>query len=147
MAPALALLTVLAAVAPSAPTARIVAEWDPGLSAAELGGPLVVDTYGIEGLGAYQVRLDDGAIVLAVCIQADVGHSLGAEYTVDATAALGAELDYLAWAYLRPGAAPTDVQAAAVNALAWRFSDAQRRTGDRSGRATSSRSGSSASAG
>lgn len=125
-----ALLPLLAAAASAVlADARIVAEWDPGFSEAELGGALVVDGYGVDGLGAYEVRSSDGTAVLAVCIEADLGHSLDAAYTVDASVDLGAQLDYLAWAYLRPGVTPTDEQAAAVNALAWRYTAAQRRTG------------------
>ncbi len=36
-------------------TGRIVAEWEPGITEAEAGGPLVVDGYGITGLGAYEL--------------------------------------------------------------------------------------------
>ncbi len=118
---------VLAVGAPAA-AGRIVGEWDPGIAEAELGGALVVDGYGINGLGAYAVALDDGSTVLAVCVQADVGHSLAAEYVAEAPATITAELDYLAWRYLAAGPA-TDDEAAAVNLLAWRESGATRRTG------------------
>ena len=121
-------LAGLAAVGLTAPTGRIVAEWEPGLAEAELGGDLVVDGYGVGGLGVYQVRLDDGTTYAAVCVQADVGHSLAADYAVEDGAALGPELGYLAWAYLSSPAL-TDVQAAAINLLAWRYAGAQRRTG------------------
>jgi hypothetical protein len=127
--PLASVLTAVLAAASLLPAARIVAEWEPGFSEAELGGPLVVDAYGINGLGAYRVRLDDRTTALAVCIQADVGHSLGAEYTIDPSVAVPAELGYLLWAYLRPDVAVTDEQAGAVNALAWRYTGAQRRTG------------------
>lgn len=129
MAPASILLSLLAAVGAFAPTARIVTEWDPGFSGTELGGRIAVDSYGVGGLGAYRVRLDDGTDVLAVCVQADLGHSLDAEYAVESDAALPPELAYLTWAYLRPGAAVTDDQAAAVNVLAWRYTGAQRSSG------------------
>ncbi len=112
-----------------APAGRIVTEWDPGLSPAEAGGPIVVDDYGVNGLGAYRVQLDDGSTTLAVCIQADVGHSLAASYVPDPAVAVPPELAYLAWAYLAPSRQVTDVQAAAINVLAWRYTGAQRRGG------------------
>ena len=68
--------------AAAAPAARIVAEWEPGLSADDVGGRITVDGYGVGGLGLY--RLDDG--VLAVCVQADIGHALDADYRPDAHA-------------------------------------------------------------
>ena len=103
-------------------------EWEPGLTEAEAGGPLVVDGYGINGLGVYQVVLDDGSTHAAVCVQADVGHSLTADYRVDPGSSFGGELAYLAWAYLS-ASPPSDVQAAAINVLAWRYAGAQRSTG------------------
>lgn len=123
------IVTALVAATAIAPAGHIVTEWEPGIDEAELGGALVVDTYGVDGLGAYGVRLDDGTTTLAVCIQADVGHVTTATYRADPDVALPAELAYLLWAYLRPGATATDEQAAAVNALAWRYTGAQRRTG------------------
>ena len=64
---------------------------------------------------------------LAVCIEADVGHSVDARYEVDATTPVPAELAYLAWAHL--SAVPDDTVAAAINVLAWRYTGAQRRGG------------------
>jgi hypothetical protein len=107
---------------------RIVAEWEPGITSADVGGPIVVDDYGVSGLGAYRVQLDDGTVTLAVCIQADVGHSLAARYEPDPATPVPAELAYLAWAHLARGA-PDDTVAAAINVLAWRYTDAQRRGG------------------
>jgi hypothetical protein len=120
------LLAVVLAIA-TMPAGRIVGEWEPGITSAEAGGPIVVDDYGVSGLGAYRLALDDGTVALAVCIQADVGHSLDARYEVDATIAVPAELAYLAWAYL--SGAPDDAVAAAINVLAWRYTGAQRRGG------------------
>ena len=71
-----------------------------------LGGELVVDGYGIGGLGAYRIAFDDGTTALAVCIQADIGHSLAAVYVADRFRGLPAELGYLAWAL--PGRPPGD---------------------------------------
>ena len=122
----LAILTAMFAFA--IPTGRIVTEWDPGLTAAEAGGPLVVDDYGVNGLGAYRLALDDGTSLLAVCIEADVGHALSASYAPDSSVSVPPELAYLLWAYLAPGH-PSDVEAAAVNILAWRATGAQRRGG------------------
>ena len=76
-------------------------------------------TTGSTGLGAYRVQFDDGTAALAVCIQADVGHSLAARYEPDPTTPVPAELAYLAWAHLRR-VTPTTV-AAAINVLAWRY--------------------------
>jgi hypothetical protein len=123
------LLAVVTAVA-SLPTSggRIVAEWEPGITGVEVGGPIVVNEYGVTGLGAYRVQLDDGAVTLAVCIQADVGHSLAAHYELDPATPVPAELAYLAWAYLASGE-PDDTTAAAINVLAWRYTGAQRRGG------------------
>ncbi|MDQ3469639.1 MAG: hypothetical protein M3487_07730, partial [Actinomycetota bacterium] len=113
------------------PAARIAGEWNPGYSAEEVGGAITVDGYGVGGIGVYPLRLDDGTIVSAVCVQADVGHSLDVEYGQDPGPAVdSAELAYLLWRYLRPGlAAPSDDIAAAINVLAWRYSDAQRSSG------------------
>ena len=121
---------LLVAVAVSAPVEAgpIVGEWDPGLTAAEVGGPLIVDGYGVNGLGVYQVRLGGGTTGTAVCVQADVGHSMVADYAVEPGATFAAELGYLTWAYLSAGAA-SDVEAAALNVLAWRYTGAQRSTG------------------
>ncbi|MET0457616.1 MAG: hypothetical protein ABW195_00085 [Ilumatobacteraceae bacterium] len=127
LATAGALLAIVFVAAPVA-AGPIVGEWDPGLTEAEVGGPIVVDDYGVNGLGLYRVQLDDGTTRAAVCVQADVGHSLGADYVVEAGAPFAAELGYLAWAYLADEP-PSDVVAAAVNVLAWRYTDAQRRTG------------------
>ena len=113
-----------AAVGARAPAARIVAEWEPGLSADDVGGRITVDGYGVGGLGLY--RLDDG--VLAVCVQADIGHALDADYRRDGTPAVSdARLAYLLWRY--GSAEASDVEAAALNALSWRYADAQRRGG------------------
>ena len=110
---------------------QLAGEWDPGYAEADLGGDLTVDGYGIGGLGAYPLRLDDGSIVGAVCVQADLGHSLTAPYRRDATPATSsAELAYLLWRYLRSGvSAPSDDVAAAINVLAWRYVNAARRGG------------------
>jgi hypothetical protein len=121
------LLAVVLAIA-TMPTGRIVGEWEPGIISAEVGGPLVVDDYRVSGLGAYRLHLDDGTEALAVCIQADVGHSLDARYEVDPTTPVPPELAYLAWRYLSAGP-PDDVVAAAINVLAWRFTGAERRGG------------------
>ena len=80
-ASAIALLA-LTALVPSG-GGRIIAEWSPGIPEANLGGELVVDGYGIGGLGAYRIAFDDGTTTLAVCIQADIGHSLSAVYVAD----------------------------------------------------------------
>ena len=120
------LLAVLLTAA-TLPGGRIVGEWEPGITSAEVGGPIVVDDYGVTGLGAYRLALDDGTVAVAVCIEADVGHSLDAPYEVDATTPVPAELAYLAWAYL--SAVPDDTVAAAINVLAWRYTGAQRRGG------------------
>ena len=110
--------------------ARIVDEWRPGVAESGLGGDLTVDGYGVSGLGFYTVRLDDGAGALAVCVQADVGHSAAAEYVAEATATITPELDYLLWRYTsaqRPVA--TNEQAAAINVLSWWYAGAERRGG------------------
>ena len=103
---------LLAAVSVGAPVAAgpIVGEWEPGLTEAEVGGPLVVDGYGVNGLGAYQVRLVDGTTRAAVCVQADVGHSLTADYVVEPGSSFAAELGYLLWAYASSDP-PSDVEA------------------------------------
>jgi len=121
-----------ASVASATPSGgRLAGEWDPGYSARDLGGELTVDDYGVGGLGAYPLQLGDGSIVSAVCVQADVGHSLTVEYRQDASPSVeSAELAYLLWRYLQPGhVAPSDDIAAAINVLAWRYADAQRRGG------------------
>lgn len=128
MAPAIILTVLLALGSVPAPGGHIVAEWNPGITEAAAGGPLVVDGYGVNGLGLYRLALDDGTSVLAVCTQADVGHSTAATYVAEPAVALPAELAYLAWAYLG-GDGPSPVVAAAINVLAWRYTDAQRRTG------------------
>ena len=114
---------------PRPPTGRIVAEWEPGVGERELGGPLVVDGYGINGLGAYQVTLrrHDGARG----VRPGRRRALAVRRLPRRRRAwsLGPELDYLTWAYLRPGVTATDEQAAAVNALAWRYTGAVRRGG------------------
>ena len=106
----------------------IVGEWEPGLTEAEVGGPLVVDGYGVNGLGLYQVQLADGTTRAAVCVQADVGHSLAADYVVEPSSSFAPALGYLLRAYVE-GGSPTEVEAAAINVLAWRYTDARRRTG------------------
>jgi hypothetical protein len=121
------LLAVVLAAA-TLPGGHIVAEWDPGITSAEVGGPIVVADYGVTGLGAYRVQFDDGTVTLAVCIQADVGHSLAARYEPDPATPVPAELAYLAWAHLAAGD-PDDAVAAAINVLAWRYTGAQRRGG------------------
>src|SRR5215210_2372589 len=121
------LLAVVLAAA-TLPGGHILADWDPGITGADVGGPIVVEDYGVDGLGAYPVQLDDGALVLAVCIQADVGHSLAARYQADPATPVPAELAYLAWAHLAAGE-PDDAVAAAINVLAWRYTDARRRDG------------------
>ncbi|MFV0309998.1 MAG: hypothetical protein ACK5OX_19890 [Desertimonas sp.] len=109
-----------------APRARLIAEWDPGWSAAEAGGRFSVDGYGVGGLGAYRVQLDDGAVVAAVCVQADIGHSMTAEYAPDPSpTVMSPELDYLLWRLVDGD----DLTAAAVNVLAWRYSGAVRSGG------------------
>jgi hypothetical protein len=116
----------------AAPAGRITAEWEVGLTPADVGGPIVVSGYGVGGLGAHRVEVDDGGVAaLAVCIQADVGHSVAVAYAPDPAVAVPAELAYLLWAHLGPGAAapPSDVVAAAVNVLAWRYTGAVRRGG------------------
>ena len=138
------LWVVVAAATLSAPGGRIVAEWEPGITSAEADGPIVVDGYGVAGLGAYRVQLDDGTVTLAVCIQADVGHSLGAHYEADAATPVPAELAYLAWAHLASGD-PDDVTAAAINVLAWRYTGAQRAAAARCGATARSTCGRSAS--
>ena len=123
---------VIGAVMSAAPAlaARIVDEWHPGVPEAGLGGDLVVDGYGVSGLGFYGVRLDDGSHALAVCVQADIGHSLTVDYVLEAPATISAELDYLLWRYASsPERPPTDEQAAAINALSWWYTGAQRRGG------------------
>ena len=123
---------VIGAVVTAAPAlaARIVDEWRPGVPEAGLGGDLVVDGYGVSGLGFYGVRLDDGSLALAVCVQADIGHSLTVDYVLEAPATISAELDYLLWRYASsPDRLPTDEQAAAINALSWWYTGAQRRGG------------------
>src|SRR5262245_58995998 len=102
------LAVVIAFASLSTPGGRIVAEWEPGITSAEVGGPIVVNDYGVTGLGAYRLQLDDGSVTLAVCIQADVGHSLDARYETEPAMPVPAELAYLAWAYLAPGD-PDDV--------------------------------------
>ena len=82
---ATALLSAAVVTGP-ATAGPIVAEWEPGLTPAEVGGAIVVDGYGVNGLGAYQVVLGDGATHLAVCVEADVGHSLSADYVVETLA-------------------------------------------------------------
>ena len=101
---------VIGAVMSAAPAlaARIVDEWRPGVPEAGLGGDLVVDGYGVSGLGFYGVRLDDGSHVLAVCVQADIGHSLTVDYVLEAPATISAELDYLLWRYASSPRPSTD---------------------------------------
>ena len=110
--------------------ARIVDEWRPGVAETGLGGDLTVDGYGVSGLGFYRVTLDDGASALAVCVQADVGHSASAEYVAEAPATITPELDYLLWRYASPERPEaTNDQAAAINVLSWWYAGAQRRSG------------------
>ena len=75
---------------------RVAGESSPsgvqGFREADLGGELVVDGYGIGGLGAYRIAFDDGTTALAVCVQADIGHSLSAVYVADPSVAVPAEL-------------------------------------------------------
>ena len=109
--------------------ARIVDEWRPGLAESALGGDLTVDGYGVSGLGMYAVRLDDGGTALAVCVQADVGHSASAEYVAGPAATITPELDYLLWRYASATHPATNEQAAAINVLSWWYAGAQRRGG------------------
>ena len=112
------------------PAARLAAEWDPGWSAAEAGGRFTVDGYGVGGLGAYRLALDDGGAALAVCVQADVGHSMTIDYQLDPTPSVAsAELDYLLWRMSGPPGIADDLTAAATNVLAWRYAGALRSTG------------------
>src|SRR5829696_637000 len=130
------LAAVVGAIALAAPAAaggapmpaRIVAEWEPGRSAAEVGGRITVDGYGVDGLGLY--RLGDGpASWLAVCVQADIGHSLAADYRRDPEPVVAsAELEYLLWRYVAAEIAD-DSEAAALNVLSWRYAGARRRSG------------------
>ena len=125
-----ATVAAAAAVAAGSPAARLVGEWDPGFSAAEAGGRFLIDGYGVGGLGAYQFALDDGTTVAAVCVQADIGHSMDADYQPDdAPTVSSAELDYLLWRHLGPGGQADDVEAAAINVLAWRYAQATRSGG------------------
>ena len=144
--------TTAAALTAAAPVcaARIVDEWRPGLAESALGGDLTVDGYGVSGLGMYTVRLDDGGTALAVCVQADVGHSASAEYVAGPAATITPELDYLLWRYASAAHPATNEQAAAINVLSWWYAGAQRRGGGRCGATRPgppSRSTSSASAG
>ena len=110
--------------------ARIIDEWRPGVAETGLGGDLTVDGYGVSGLGFYRVTLDDGASALAVCVQADVGHSASAEYVAEAPATITPELDYLLWRYASPQRPEaTNDQAAAINVLSWWYAGARRRSG------------------
>ena len=91
------------AAPPGGPGGRIVDEWNPGISAADTGGRLTVDGYGVGGLGFYSLELDDGARVLAVCVQADVGHSMTARYTPDPEPTVSSpELAVLLWRRREP---------------------------------------------
>ena len=118
------------AVARGTPQARLAAEWDPGWSAAEVGGRFTVDGYGVGGLGAYRLALDAGGAALAVCVQADVGHSMTIDYHADSTPSVAsAELDYLLWRMSGPPGIADDLTAAATNVLAWRYAGALRSTG------------------
>ncbi len=123
--------TTAAALTAAAPVcaARIVDEWRPGLAESTLGGDLTVDGYGVSGLGMYAVRLDDGGTALAVCVQADVGHSASAEYVAGPASTITPELDYLLWRYASAAHPATNEQAAAINVLSWWYAGAQRRGG------------------
>lgn len=123
-------VSAVGAVATPALAARIADEWEPGVSEAGLGGDLRVDGYGVSGLGFYRVELDDGSTAWSVCVQADLGHSLTADYQLRPPATISAELDYLLWRYASsPERLPGDAEAAAINVLAWRFADARRGDG------------------
>ena len=114
------------------------AEWDTGAHERELGGQLVVDDYGVDGPRGVRGparRRHGGRWPCASRPTSGTPSTPSTSSTPRVEP--GAELDYLAWAYLRPARRPTDEQAAAVNLLAWRYTGAQRRTGVRCGRATS----------
>ncbi len=126
----MALGAVGASAGAAPPSARIVGEWDPGVSASDAGGRLTVDGYGVGGLGFYALELDGGARTLAVCVQADVGHSATARYTLDPEPTVTSpELAVLLWRYASGDPAATDIEAAAINVLSWRYAGAQRAGG------------------
>ena len=142
---AVSLLVLVVAWPSTVDAARIARAYSPGVTGAALGGDLVVNSYGVTGLGLYRMTLDDGSGVAAVCIQADVSHSTAASYQAAAPAYNSGALDYLTWRYLR-GAAVGDVQAAGLNLAAWASPARDATSAAPSGRAARSPSRCSASA-
>jgi len=118
----------LAAPAPAG-AATIVAEYSPGIREADLGGELTVNGYGVSGLGAQRLALDDGSSALAMCIEADVSHSTTADYQPQSPRLDNGALDYLTWRYLGAGGGLGDVEAAGMAVAIWALTGAQRRGG------------------
>lgn len=112
----------------AASAASLVDPYSPGVVAADLGGDLVVNSYGVEGLGVHRMTLDNGATAFAVCIQANVHHSTSAAYSVSGRTANSGALDYLTWRYLSGGSL-SDSNAAGLTIATWALVGAQRNGG------------------
>ncbi|CAN5360837.1 hypothetical protein BH23ACT3_BH23ACT3_10370 [soil metagenome] len=101
---------------------------------------VAINGYGTQGLGTFVLRRDAGDPFhgerLALCIEADASHSTApGQYQLVENRVSSPQLDYLLWKYGWPGTAeytPLDHDhdtATALGALAWFYSDAERRHG------------------
>ena len=127
----LSLLVIGSAIAPTAgrvSASSIVGEYSPGVTGAALGGQLTVNMYGVQGIGAFAFALDGGR-VLGMCIQADVSHSVAANYQAAAPVVNSGALNYLTWRYLAPGASLSNVDAAGMAVAIWAIVGARRSVG------------------
>ncbi len=112
----------------AASAASLVDPYSPGVVAADLGADLVVNSYGVDGLGVHRMTLDNGVTAFAVCIQANVHHSTSAAYAVSGRTANSGALDYLTWRYLSGGSL-SDSNAAGLTIATWALVGAQRNDG------------------
>ncbi|HWL42633.1 MAG TPA: hypothetical protein VNQ73_06800 [Ilumatobacter sp.] len=102
--------------------ATIVGEYAEGYRDVSING------YGTPGLGTFRLR-DGDTTVVALCIEADVRHSTGPDaYVPVPNQSTSDELDVLLWWVGRHTPLDADTATAAA-ALAWYYTDAQRRGG------------------